>query len=140
MRGTCDLDALCRQADYLYALAPTIKQNFWLEAHGGQILLYGTLLCGLVGASLAGVSGSQTTFSTLVGLGIGGVAGLFVLAAILDISEQLAEKYSPWRARCREQESSNIEEKIARGLFDWHPGIQCDGEVNYDGYCEKCGQ
>jgi hypothetical protein len=69
---------------------------------------------------------------------------------------QLADKYSPWRARRREQgglavpadnhldsdssQLSNIEATIARGLFGWHPNTQCDGKVNSQGYCEKCGQ
>jgi hypothetical protein len=40
-----------------------------------------------------------------------------------------------------DRQRAEIEEKIARGLFRWHPGVCCNGEVSIiDGYCDKCGQ
>ncbi|MGH7908199.1 MAG: hypothetical protein ACREP6_16380, partial [Candidatus Binataceae bacterium] len=40
----------------------------------------------------------------------------------------------------RFKEREEVNKKIARGLFGWHPDARCDGSVDNDDYCEKCHQ
>jgi hypothetical protein len=96
-----------------------------------------------IACAIAAVDGAIThNFAAYLVLGFGGgsLIGFLVLAALFSLYVRVAERHSLWLAGRRANAQRAINETIARHLFGWRWDMTCDGEIDFNGHCEKCNQ